>query len=67
VQLKLAELIVAMKGAHNNVAAVEDLSDRELERMKEKLRKRANGHTSRVRRAHRPASAARRAAASAAS
>jgi low affinity Fe/Cu permease len=66
VQLKLAELIVAMKGARNDVAAAEDLSDRELERMKEKLRKRANGHTP-ARRHPRPASAARKPAASATS
>jgi low affinity Fe/Cu permease len=64
VQLKLAELIVAMKGARNNVAAAEDLPDRELERLKEKLRQRANG---RGRRQARPASAARKPAASAAS
>jgi low affinity Fe/Cu permease len=67
VQLKLAELIVAVKGAHNNVAAAEDLSDRELERMKAKLRKRANGNGPARQRNGRPASAARKPAASVAS
>ena len=67
IQLKLAELIVAMKGARNTIASAEDLSDRELERMKEKLRQRADGQASRGRRQTRPASAARKPAASAAS
>jgi len=32
-QIKLAELIVAMKGAHNNVALAEEMADDELERL----------------------------------
>ncbi len=30
-QVKLAELIIAVKGAHNNIATAEDLSERDLE------------------------------------
>lgn len=41
VQLKLAELIIAMKGAENRVATVEDLSVQELEQMHEDYRRRA--------------------------
>jgi low affinity Fe/Cu permease len=32
-QVKLAELIIAMKGAENRFAAVENLSDEELEQL----------------------------------
>jgi low affinity Fe/Cu permease len=32
-QIKLAELIVAMKGAHNQVALAEEMSDEELEKL----------------------------------
>jgi low affinity Fe/Cu permease len=31
VQVKLAELIIAVKGAHNNIATAEDLSEHDLE------------------------------------
>ena len=33
IQIKLAELIVAMKGAHNNVAVAEEMPDEDLERL----------------------------------
>lgn len=40
-QIKLAELIIAMRGAHNKVAAVEDLSETELEALHNEYRSRA--------------------------
>ena len=40
-QLKLSELVLAMKGAQNKFAAVEDLSDEELEELHEDCKKRA--------------------------
>lgn len=40
-QLKLSELVLAMKGAENRFAAVEDLSDEELEELHEDCKKRA--------------------------
>jgi low affinity Fe/Cu permease len=40
-QVKLAELIIAMKGAENRIAAVEELSDQELERLHNDLSARA--------------------------
>ena len=40
-QLKLSELVLAMKGAQNKFAAVEDLSDAELEELHEDCKKRA--------------------------
>ena len=40
-QVKLAELIIAMKGAENRFAAVEELSDQELEQLHEDLSARA--------------------------
>ena len=43
-QIKLAELIIAMRGAHNQLAAVEDLSDTDLEVLHDEYRKRAQ-HT----------------------
>ena len=41
-QIKLAELIIAMRGAHNQVAAVEDLSEDELEALHCEYRRRAD-------------------------
>jgi low affinity Fe/Cu permease len=41
VQVKLAELIIAMKGAENRFAAVEELSDEELEQLHKDLSARA--------------------------
>lgn len=40
-QLKLSELVLAMKGAENKFAAIEDLTDEELEELHEEARKRA--------------------------
>ena len=41
VQLKLSELVLAMKGAQNKFASIEDLSDVELQDLHEDCRKRA--------------------------
>lgn len=41
VQLKLSELVLAMKGAENKFAAIEDLSDEELEELHAQCRTRA--------------------------
>ena len=41
VQLKLSELVLAMKGAENKFAALEDLNDEELEKLHEECRQRA--------------------------
>jgi low affinity Fe/Cu permease len=40
-QLKLSELVLAMKGAQNKFAQIEDLSDKELEKLHEECRARA--------------------------
>jgi low affinity Fe/Cu permease len=40
-QVKLGELIIAMKGAENSFAAVEELSEEELERLHQDLLARA--------------------------
>jgi low affinity Fe/Cu permease len=40
VQLKLSELVLAMKGAKNEFAAIEDLSDEELQELHDKSRAR---------------------------
>jgi low affinity Fe/Cu permease len=42
VQLKLAELIIAVKGAENRLATAEDLSEKELEQLHEDYRHRAD-------------------------
>ena len=41
IQLKLSELVLAMKGAENKFAAIEDLTDEELEELHEECRTRA--------------------------
>jgi low affinity Fe/Cu permease len=41
VQLKLSELVLAMKGAENKFASIEDLSDEDLEDLHNDCRKRA--------------------------
>lgn len=41
VQLKLAELIIAVKGAENRLATAEDLSEKDLEDLHEEYRQRA--------------------------
>jgi len=40
-QIKLAELIIAVQGAHNRVAAVEDMCDEDLEALHQAYRARA--------------------------
>jgi low affinity Fe/Cu permease len=40
-QVKLAELIIAMKGAENRIAAVEELSEEDLEKLHKDLSERA--------------------------
>ena len=42
VQLKLSELVLAMKGAENRFAAIEDLTDEELEELHEECRARVD-------------------------
>ncbi|MGH6725685.1 MAG: low affinity iron permease family protein [Pseudolabrys sp.] len=42
VQLKLSELVLAMKGAQNKFADIEDLNDEELEQLHEECRARAD-------------------------
>jgi len=51
-QVKLAELIIAMKGAENRIATVEDLSEEELEQLHKDLcaRAQATGDALNVRR-----------------
>src|SRR5262249_61043322 len=41
IQVKLSELVLAMKGAENKFAAIEDLSDEELEQLHNDCRDRA--------------------------
>ena len=41
-QLKLAELIIAMKGAENSVATIEDLPEEQLEGLHQRLCARAD-------------------------
>lgn len=41
IQLKLSELVLAMKGAKNKFAAIEDLSDEELAKLHDEFRARA--------------------------
>ena len=40
-QIKLADLIIAMRGAHNRMATAEDMSDDDLEALHDEYRKRA--------------------------
>jgi low affinity Fe/Cu permease len=42
VQLKLAELIIAMRGAQNSVATIEDMDECDLEELHEEYRRRAD-------------------------
>ena len=50
VQLKLAELILAVRGAENRLAVAEEMSDEELEELHADLRKRAEvaGHVAKT-------------------
>jgi low affinity Fe/Cu permease len=40
-QIKLADLIIAMRGTHNSMAAAEDMNDADLEALHKEYRKRA--------------------------
>jgi low affinity Fe/Cu permease len=40
-QIKLSELVIAMKGAPNSIASIEDLSDEELEKLQQDCHKHA--------------------------
>ncbi len=62
IQLKLSELVLAMKGASNKFAAIEDLTDQELERLHQESRARAEALLSHIHHRGKPG-AARRAAA----
>ena len=42
IHIKLSELVLAIRGAENKLARVEDLSDEELERLQEEYRRRAD-------------------------
>jgi low affinity Fe/Cu permease len=42
VQIKLSELVLAISGAENKLARVEDLSDEEMERLQAEYRRRAD-------------------------
>jgi low affinity Fe/Cu permease len=44
VQIKLAELIIAMKGAENRLATAEEMSEEELERLHKQYRERAKSY-----------------------
>lgn len=45
IQIKLSELVLAMKGAENKFAAIEDLTDEELERLHDDCRARVETTT----------------------
>jgi low affinity Fe/Cu permease len=49
-QLKLAELIIVMKGAENSVATIEDMDEDELEKLHEEYRQRAEQTLAHLRR-----------------
>ena len=51
-QIKLAELIIAVRGAHNQVAAAEDMSDKDLEALHAAYRKRAEETLDRLKSRH---------------
>src|SRR5947209_20539223 len=42
IQIKLSELVLAMRGAENRLARVEDMSDEEMEKLQEEYRRRAD-------------------------
>jgi low affinity Fe/Cu permease len=49
-QIKLSELVLAMKGAENKFASIEDLSDKELEELHEECRARVEMTADRIER-----------------
>src|SRR5262249_12630476 len=59
IQLKLDELILATKKARNGIIAAEDLTDEELELIKEEIKTRSAGMNTINRKAGAPAAAAR--------
>lgn len=64
IQLKLSELVLAMKGAENKFASIEDLSDEELAELHDQCRARAEetlDHLERRRGEDRPRAAAHKA------
>jgi low affinity Fe/Cu permease len=62
IQLKLSELVLAMKGAQNKFASIEDLSDKELEELHNECRARAELTASHLANRHgKPRAAAHRA------
>ena len=63
IQLKLSELVLAMKGAENKFAAIEDLTDEELEELHEECRARAEMTATHIERRRAPARGSHRAAA----
>jgi low affinity Fe/Cu permease len=44
IQIKLSELIIAMKGAPNRIALIDDLSDKELEKLQQECHEHAECH-----------------------
>jgi low affinity Fe/Cu permease len=63
VQLKLSELVLAMRGAENKFASIEDLSDEELQELHDDCRARVEMTLSHIDRRHSPAHQKLRAAA----
>jgi low affinity Fe/Cu permease len=63
VQLKLSELVLAMRGAENKFASIEDLSDEELQELHDDCRARVDMTLSHIDRRRNPARQKPRAAA----
>jgi len=57
VQLKLSELVLAMKGAEDRFAAIEDLTDAELQELHDECKQRAAQTLSHIEQRREPASA----------
>jgi low affinity Fe/Cu permease len=57
IQLKLSELVLAVKEADNDFAAIEDLTDEELQELHEECRSRAEMTATHIERRRRPARA----------
>jgi low affinity Fe/Cu permease len=47
-QIKLSELVIAMKGAPNSIASIEDLSDEDLEKLQQECHKHATDTAARA-------------------
>jgi low affinity Fe/Cu permease len=47
-QIKLSELVIAMKGAPNSIASIEDLSDEDLEKLQQECHKHATDSAERA-------------------